>query len=205
MPDQANDKRPHFFPKGTSKSRPFTAHSQGGGGSKAAPDLPRAQHGTALRAQLQDLKPLAENAAAAQKEHGIESGLGLQIQFISQPEVELAFESLGNETKKIELLSIRREGDYTYANVFVPDGGLEHFEKYVVEYLEEKKNKNGDALDHKALLNTISAVRAAEIRELWTDDLALPEDPAEQFWWEVWLPVRGKRGQVVADFRKLVS
>lgn len=204
MPDQVGDKRPHFFLTGTSEVRPFTAHSSGGGGSKAAPDLPRAQHGTALRAQLQELKPVAESAATRQREQGIESGLGLQIQFVSQPEIELAFESLANETKQIELLSFRREGDYTYANVFVPDGKLLHFETYVVEYLREKKDKNGKARDHKALLNTISSIRAAEIRALWTDDPNLfPEDPTEQFWWEVWLPVRGKRELVVADFRKL--
>jgi hypothetical protein len=204
MPDQVSDKRPHFFLAGTSEARPFTAHSSGGGGSRAAPDLPRAQHGTALRTQLQELTPAAEAAATRQREQGLESGLGLQIQFISQPDVELAFESLANETKKIELLSIRSEGNYTYANVFVPDGKLAHFEQYVVEYLQEKKNKKGQALDHKALLNTISSIRAAEIRALWTDDPELfPEDPTEQFWWEVWLPVRGRRELVVADFRKL--
>src|ERR1035438_4243892 len=129
MADQVSDKRPHFFLAGTSEARPFTAHSSGGGGSKAAPDLPRAQHGTALRAQLQELKPVAEAAATRQREQGIERGLGLQIQFISQPETELAFESLANETQQIELLSFRTEGDYTYANVFVPDGKLVHFEK----------------------------------------------------------------------------
>lgn len=204
MPDQVGDKRPHFFLTGTSEARPFTAHSPGGGDAKAAPDLPRAQHGTALRAQLRELKPVAEAAAIRQREQGIESGLGLQIQFISQPEIELAFESLANEPKQIELLSFRREGDYTYANVFVPDGKLVHFENYVVEYLQEKKDKNGKARDHKALLNTISSIRAAEIRALWTDDPELfPEDPTEQFWWEIWLPVRGKRELVVADFRKL--
>jgi hypothetical protein len=204
MPDQVGDKRPHLFLAGTSEARPFTAHSSRGDGSKAAPDLPRALHGTALRAQIQELKPVAEAAATRQREQGLESGLGLQIQFASQPEIELAFESLANDAQQIELLSFRKEGDYTYANVFVPDGKLVHFEKYIIEYLQEKKDKNGKARDHKALLNTISSIRAAEIRELWTDDPELfPEDPNEQFWWEIWLPVRGKRELVVADFRKL--
>jgi hypothetical protein len=41
---------------------------------------------------------------------------------------------------------------------------------------------------------------------MWTDDLALlPQNPAEAFWWEVWLPVRGDRNSVVADFRKLAT
>jgi hypothetical protein len=145
-------------------------------------------------------------AVARQREQGLESGLGLQIHFVSQPDVELAFESLADERQKIELLSVRRDGDHTFANVFVPDGKLGHFEKYVTEYLEEKKDKNGNARDHRALLNTIESIRAAELRALWTDELdLLPKDPTVQFWWEVWLPVRGQRQVVVEDFRKLAA
>lgn len=101
---------------------------------------------------------------------------------------------------------MRKEGDSTFANVFVPDGKLDHFEKYIADYLAEKKKKNGDANDHKSLINTIAAIRAAELWALWTDDPELfPQSLDEQFWWEVWLPVRAQRDQVVADFRKLAT
>ncbi|WP_080437056.1 S8 family peptidase [Burkholderia ubonensis] len=203
---QAPDRRRHLVLHQTSKSLAYTAHSLGGGGSKAVPDLPREQHGQALRTQLQALEPMAQATTAAQQQLGLESGLGLQIQFVGQPDVELAFQSLANDTKKIELLSVFTEGATTYANVFVPDGQLAHFEKYVTEYLEEKKDKNGVARDHKALLNTIAAIRAAELRALWTDDPELlPEDKHEAFWWEVWLPVRSARQSVVEDFKKLAQ
>lgn len=208
MPDQAPDKRPHLVLHDTAKPIAFTAHKPNGGTPKIVPDLPRQQHGKALQDQLSALKPVAAAALAEQRQQGLESGLGLQIQFVGQPDVELAFESLANSTKKIELLSVRKEGANTFANVFVPDGQLAHFEKYVVEYLEEKKDKNGGARDHRALLNTIESIRAAELRALWTDDPnLLPEDPTTQFWWEVWLPVRGpgQRQTVVADFRKLAE
>jgi hypothetical protein len=168
--------------------------------------LPRQQHGQSLHRQIQELKPLSAAAVATQQEQGLESGLGLQIHFISQPSVELAFQSLADERQRIELLSVRHEGEHTFANVFVPDGKLEHFEKYIAAYLEEKKDKNNTPRDHKALLNTIESIRAAELRALWTDDIALlPEDRTVQFWWEVWLPVRGRRQTVVADFRKLAA
>ena len=205
MADQPNDRRPHFVLTNTSEAKSFTAHG-GGGSSTGVPDRPRAQHGAALRAQLAALQPSAQTVVENQREQGLESGLGLQIQFVGQPDVELAFESLGHETKKIELLSVRKEGDSTFANVFVPDGQLEHFEKYIVDYLAEKKKKNGDANDHKALINTIASIRVAELRELWTDDPELfPHSVDESFWWEVWLPVRDHRDQVVADFRKLAT
>ena len=101
---------------------------------------------------------------------------------------------------------MRKEGDSTFANVFVPDGKLDHFEKYIADYLAEKKKSNGDANDHKALINTIASIRAAEVSALWTDDPELfPQAADEQFWWEVWLPVRGQRNYVVADFRKLAA
>lgn len=208
MPDQPHDKRPHLVLHNTAKPLAFTAHTPNGGGRKAVPELPRQQHGQSLQNQLTALKPVAAATIAAQQQQGLEGGLGLQIQFVSQPEVELAFESLANSTKKIELLSVRKEGDITFANVFVPDGQLAYFEKYVTAYLEEKKNKNGDAIDHRPLLDTIASIRVAELRALWTDDPALlPADPAAAFWWEVWLPARGvgQRQNVVADFKKVAE
>lgn len=211
MPDQPHDRRPHLVLTHTSTARAFTAPSAGGGGDPVVTALDRIQHGTSLRAQLIALRPAAQQAVAAQQAQGLESGVGLQVQFVGMPDVALAFESLGyevgkNPEKKIEVLSVRAEAGTTYANVFVPDGKLEHFEKYVEDYLADRKKANGDSFDHHALLNTISAIRAAEIQALWTDDPAsLPQDPNEAFWWEVWLPVRGDRNAVLADFRKLAA
>jgi hypothetical protein len=210
MPDQPPDRRPHLVLANTSSAQAFTAPSSGGGAS-VVPERDRAQHGNALKAQLLALQPLAQQAVTAQQDQGLESGLGLQVQFVGQPDAVLAFESLGYELgkdaqKKIEVLSVRVDGNTTYANVFVPDGKLAHFEKYVEDYLAERKNAKGHALDHHALLNTISAIRRAEVRALWTDDPALlPLDTAEALWWEVWLPVRGDRQAVLADFRKLAA
>ena len=165
MADQVTDKRKHLVLHDTSKPQGFTAHSPVVP-KKPLPDLPRQQHGRALQAQLQALVPVAQATAEAQQRCGLESGLGLQIQFIGQPDVELAFQSLADEGKKIELLSIYKEGSTAYANVFVPDGQLERFEKYVVEYLEEKKDKNNNPRDHKALLNTIASIRLARLSNL---------------------------------------
>lgn len=206
MPDQPPNKRPHFVLQDTSRALAFTAHAGGGPESKNIPELPRPQHARSLQLQIDTLKPVAAEAARVQQEQRLESGLGLQIQFASQPDVVLAFESLANEGRKIELLSVRQEGEYTFANVFVPDGQLAHFEKYIAEYLEEKKNKNGGAIDHRKLVDAISSIRAAELRALWNDDQdLLPADPAELFWWEVWLPVRERRQAVVEDFKKLAT
>ena len=55
-------------------------------------------------------------------------------------------------------------------------------------------------------VDAISQIRAASLQALWTDDHeAFPSEDAEQFWWEVWLPVRGERQVVIATFRRLAE
>ena len=204
--DRLRNKRPHLVLHDTSTSQDFTAHKANGGSPPQVPNLPRQQHGLELRRQLQALSTVETSVVQTQRAYGLESGLGLQVQFISQPNVELAFQSLADERQHIELLSVRHEGEHTFANVFVPDGKLEHFEKYVTDYLAEKTSKVGKLLDHHALLNTIESIRAAELRALWTDEPdLLPQDSSVSFWWEVWLPVREQRQAVVNDFRKLAE
>lgn len=159
-----------------------------------------------LRAQLQSLSTLAVAAKHFQESQEAQSGVGLQIQFKSQPNVELAFQSLADERKKIELLSVHEVGQYTYANVFVPDGALSRFDGYVSDYVAYKKGNAGQALDHAPLLNSIESISATDVKALWTDPPSeYPSDPALQFWWEVWLPVREGRAAVIADFRKFAQ
>ncbi|WP_354674031.1 S8 family peptidase [Cupriavidus alkaliphilus] len=210
MPVPPQNKRRHLLPTGTSTSSPFTAHAANGGDRTVVPDLPRQQHGRALQAQIERLQAVAVAAQTEQAALGLSSGLGVQIQFVSQPNVELAVQSLsaerGNPRNHIELLSVRQEGEQTFASVFVPEGKLAHFEGYVADYLGEKKNKAGRPLDHKPLINTIAAIQPIEIRTLWTDEPELlPKDPDEGFWWEVWLPVRGNRNAVIGDFKALMQ
>jgi hypothetical protein len=211
MPEQTNDKRPHLVLSNTSEVTPFTAYPANGGGKTIVPVQNRATHGAALQTQLQTLKSVAQQVVQVQTSQGLQSGLGLQIQFVGMPDVALAFESLGSERSRdpgqqIEVLSVRADGNATVANIFVPDGKLNHFEKYIADYLAAKKNKKNALIDNGNLLNAIASIRSAEIRALWTDEPALlPQDVTEPFWWEVWLPVRGQRDVVVEDFRKLAT
>jgi Subtilase family len=212
MPEKRRDKLPHIVVRSTSTKIAYKARP-GGGSATSLPKIDRAVHGSNLKAQLAKLAILAKEAEVEQRAVALQSGVGLQIQFASFADVAIAFESLSNErgkdaSKRIELLSVSVDANRTsstLANVFVPEGKLEYFQKYVAEYLSEKKNKLGDLIDHSALLNSIQEIRPSQMRGLWTDDPEFwPTDKTEQFWWEVWLPVRGSRALVVSEFKRLM-
>ena len=132
----------------------------------------------------------------------MEDGLGLQVEFESFPELELAFQSLARANQGIELLNVRHEDKITRATVFVPDGKLDHFEDLIVAYLERRKDSLERPRDNRRLLDAIRQIRAASLRELWTDDDdAFPASGDDPVWWEVWLPVRKDREALVSAFR----
>ena len=203
MAEQDQERYRHFLLTGAAATEPFRSPQQGGGG-RGVPDRDRQQHGNALRQQLEALRPQFNEAHAIQEDAGIEEDFGLQVEFESFPDIELAFESLARERSGIELLNVRREDQRTFATVFVPDRKLDHFERLIRDYLEERRDSRGRALDNKRLLNTIQQIRAASLRALWTDDGGVfPTSDEEIFWWEVWLPVRGDRAASIEQFRKL--
>ena len=204
MVNVSEEKNRHFILSGVTKSELFRPFS---GGSKLnVPARDRVQHGNMLLNQIDALRPVAEAAKKAQKNAGLEKGFGIQVVFESFPNIKLAFENLARDNQGIELLNVRQEENCIHATVFVPYGKLVHFENLIRNYLLEKKDKNGNPIDNKRLIETIKKIRAAELRALWTDDLELYPTPNEgPFWWEVWLPVRNQREEVVAEFCQVAN
>jgi len=153
---------------------------------------------------------LSVAAVQAQEALALEGRAGIQVEFSSYPHVELAFASLGNETKRIELLSAVSDETtgVIRANVFIPDGALAHFHGYLRDYEAYRKDRNGRPLDRRALVDAILSIRISTIRALWTDAIELlPADAAEPFWWEVWVPVRKglTRDALIHDFNQMVE
>lgn len=205
MPDQQTDLRPHFVLADTAQTEHFRS-TVSGSRDLSLPNLDRQTHGRALLGQLAALKTQAAEATEAQREAGLDKGFGLQIQFKSQPDVELAFESLSRERQHIELLNVRHRDGITLATVYVPDGKLDTFEQLIEDYLAEKRDAIGRPRDNKALLNTVQDVRAATFEALWTDDPSvLPADETQEIWWEIWLPVREDREETLGRFRRVAA
>jgi hypothetical protein len=164
-----------------------------------------------LLQQFESLKPKFEEVRSNQEEVGLEEGFGLQIEFESFPDIELAFESLAKERSGIELLNARHEEERTLATVFVPDGKLQILENLVIAYLDENKDKINEKKgtrkpSNQNLLDAIRRIRVASLEALWTDDPAVfPQSEEETLWWEVWLPVRDDRVAVTENFKQLAE
>lgn len=196
----------HFFLKGYTKTEAFRSPSMGGGGRSAIPRRNRQSHGEELRRQFSSLIPQFEL-----RRDDADSGdeIRLQVEFEGFPDIELAFESLAREQSGIELLNVREEDGRSFATVSIPDGKLSLFENLLSAYMTERKNKLGRPADHQKLFDTISGVRAATVRSLWTDTTVLfPSDRAAKLWMEMWLPARRKstdRDGILDVFRNAAS
>ena len=94
MAEQDQERQRHFILAGIAVTEPFRSPQQGGRG-QGVPDRDRQQHGNALRRQLEALRPQFNEAHAIQEDAGVEGDFGLQVEFESFPDIELAFESPG--------------------------------------------------------------------------------------------------------------
>jgi hypothetical protein len=200
-----NDRRAHFLVEGRSEALRFTSPSQIVP-RQAVPNRNRAQHFASLSADIGEVAARAALVREAQLAAEVEIGNGIIVEFESFPDTPLAFESLGRERQGIELLNVRINGEKTFASVFVPDGRLVHFENVIRAYLEERVSPTNRRRDFADLVNGISAIRVATLRALWTDDPELfPVDEGAHVDWEVWLPTRRDRAQVVGEFARFAE
>ena len=205
MADHDQNKKNHFLLGNLGESEPFRPPKRTMT-TVPIPERGRQAHGTRLLRQLEQVRPVMTAACEAQKAIGLEDGFGLQLEFESFSDIELAFGSLAREPSGIELLNVRYQDDTTYATVFVPDGKLLHFEHLIEQYLAENRDRAGRLRDNSKLINTIKQIRAASLWALWTDDPSVfPGHDDEIFWWEVWLPVRKDRLGTLDTFRRLAQ
>ena len=196
----------HFILDGVTETEPFSG--SGRGSRPTVPPQDRRSHAATLRGQIAELRMVADEAKAAQEEAGLEGGIGIQVEFRSFPDVDLAAERLARDRSGIELLRVSHGDDSrrTHATVFVPDGKLDHFERLIQDYAAERRDSAGRPRDNRLLVDAIEQIRSATLRALWTDDEdEFPTDEQAPFWWEVWLPVRDNRNAVVADFRMRIG
>ncbi|WP_299017154.1 S8 family peptidase [uncultured Photobacterium sp.] len=209
--------KPHFFLNSSASSHEFTSPSRGGGSSVEIPAKNRATHSSKLR---QDIQSVASDFSSLKQGIPIstlEMGVGIQVEFESFPDVEIAVQSLANDPQGILLHNIKtveQDGQQTtIATAFVPEGKLSFYQKKLNDYEEYKTKQNGDSADHQKLIDSIKSIRSATFSAIWADDDSLlPEDKEAEVWWEVWLATPRKSRQthnhyqeIISDFSQLAS
>ncbi len=204
MADSKQKKHPHIVLQNNGSREDYVFPTRGGGGS-AIPERDRQMHGGALLNKVQQLETTLTQAAQVQRDAGMDEGFGLQVEFESFPDIELAFESLSRENSGIELRNVRYCENKVFATVFVPEGKLTFFEGLILAYLDEGKDTEKGPKNRK-LLNAIAEIRAATLQSLWTDTAeSMPVSDNETLWWEVWLPVKNDRQAVTSQFREMAE
>ncbi len=188
----ADDPRlhPHLFLARAAQSSPYT-NPQGGGGEFQRMARDRAQHAAHLKRRIEEAQQALEERVADQKAQGIDADTGITIQFESEPNFEMKFDSLDMARSGVELLNVKTTPDgRTLASVFVPEKKLTLFLKRVDAYenADTKPNKKGETRPkNEDLVGNISDIRVAALEALWTDT-ALPFPVMDQdITWEVWL------------------
>lgn len=175
--------RPHLFIRQPPNTERFSAPSSGGGKTRSQP-RDQATHGARLKAEFEAALPLDTDEAPA-----------FRFVFESEPGFDLELESLESERKGIELLNVRKAGTLTRAAVLIPRDKLRHFLGLFEDYLTRTRGPN-DNPANKTLVESITHVRRASVRSLWTDAAERFPSGEDACWWEVWL--RGRKDSAEA-------
>lgn len=191
--------RPHILVSNSSTKEPFTSPGSGSSRQPVIPDRNRNQHSQRLITQLAEIGHQATATYEEQEALGLERGLGIQIQFESAENADFPYESLARDSRGIELLNVKNIENRSSATVFVPEGKLQHFENLITKYQTEE-SASGKWKNLK-LISSIEQIRQAAFDGLWTDDPAvLPQVNTDVIEWEIWLPVRKNRIEVIEQF-----
>ncbi len=188
----------------------FTTPNSGGSGFQFKL-RDRQQHGQMLLGQLQEVDRKArEQIQVAPAEKVIEKGC--YVEFESDPGYELRVESLKDARQGIKLVTVSEiisnsaDGEKQMrATVFVPEGKIGKFIQKVENYLDPAKDTATGNRANQPLVNSISTIRLATLKSLWTDDGMFPEKDQE-IWWEIWLRTDGtetERTEIVRQVREL--
>jgi len=185
---------PHILLPHTSTTERFTSPKSGPRQGIKTPLRDRQTHSKALLRQIDDLKEAVEQLGRERSVWGIDAQEGICIQFKSDPEFDLKFESLDYSPSGIELLAVKEFESSEYATVFVPEGKISYFIKKIEKYSTEETKKGN--FKNKDFVESIAEIRKATLEGLWTDDRSFFPKEGESIWWEVWI----RAGESMLDF-----
>ncbi len=202
MSPQEKQQLRHLLLRGTARTEKYTSPRLGRQ-SFSYPSRIAPTHGENLLKQIEKARTTAETTAGRRTAFGFLDQKGMYLEFQSEPEFELALNSLESAQQGIELTAVRQRAGVMLATVFIPEGKLSYFIKKLEDYSTEK-TPTGKAKNER-LAAGISDIHIAVLESFWTDDESLFPHSDDPFWWEVWLRVGSDREYVSGVFRKYGS
>lgn len=175
--------RPHIDLSGNASThnyKPPRQNISGGGAPRV-----REEHGRMLRDQLQaayrEVQEISEELEEAEPADGAYYEISLQPG--SKPD------KLESKRRRMSIGATKIDpetGEITTV-VFIPHESIEVVDQIFEDYAEGELSLTGQP-SQKALVEPINDIRRARLLSVWTDDpAALPEQPQDEMWWEVWV------------------
>lgn len=183
---------PHLLVFRTATTELYTTPTTGRGPTLNLPTRNRQQHAQGLFEKLARIRREADELNQQRTAFGVDSQTGIYLEFESEPDFDLKFESLENLKQGIELLSVKTLNTKILVTVFVPEGKLNHFERVLTAYRDRERNKD--------LVDGVSDIHLAVLDALWTDSQDILPTTDEPIWWEVWLRTGQNRDEILNFF-----
>lgn len=173
----------------------------------------RRVHGSKIREHINRIKEQFDSLKEVDLPNGIVRDDAIYVEFISDYNFELAFDSLNSDAAipKFQLLNIKKEiteeGFRYRVNVMLTEGGISHFLTKVNEYITENTRYKGEETQtpkNNKLISNIESIQLATLEAFWTEPSENPfPDENEVVWWEVWF--RKKKGiEPASEYDKII-
>ena len=148
------------------------------------PPRDRQQHGAMLRGQFSQAANDFEQDRPRDERVSPAAGVYLEVELrpnASPDSLERKRSNLKPASAKLGAADTRIVG------LFVPEDAKPVLESILADYQSGELTKKGQNPPYKSFVEPIEAIRKARLETFWTDDLeALPQDPNDTIWWEVW-------------------
>ncbi|MFV3132012.1 S8 family peptidase [Niveispirillum sp. KHB5.9] len=180
---------PHFRIEGSGETERYTNPSRPT--TRQPPYRDREQHAAALTAAIAQAIRAGRGELGAREPTIADGEPGFYLQVTVPRGESEAIDKLSNRTQRVELVSVKENGDggnaFLEATVFVPAGAETYYLEKVEAYRDPARNTRTGHPANEALVARIDNVRLATVQSLFTDDIALFPLPGRPVWWEVWL------------------
>ncbi|SDK84467.1 Subtilase family protein [Aliiruegeria lutimaris] len=148
------------------------------------PPRERQQHGGLLRKQLTSAITDFEQDRPRDDRVAPEPGVYLEVELRPNSNPD----SLEKKRSHLKPASAKLDAsENRIVGLFVPAEAQLKLESILADYQTGELTEKGKNPPYKPFVEPIEAIRKARLETFWTDDLdALPQNPSDTIWWEVW-------------------